>query len=173
MGTAAERAAIGNGPCCDAVVRRAVLTDQGTAHGHLQVAARAGRLRVGRKTIRRDLRALELRGRMGCIYRSAVLQRSSTSADRAPAERVRLDLHEKTEIARLAQGQLAAARAVFLDTSTTVLGLARQFLGRPDLTPAGRRPQPAWVSLRYLVGHIAPQLPGQAQLRRDGGAAAP
>ena len=114
-------------------VRHAFLMERVTAHGRVQVADCAARLRVSRETIRRDLRALELQGLLRCIYGGAVLQRSNASADRPLTERVRLNPHEKAQVARLAAGQVGAACSVFLDASTTVLALARQLVGRTDL----------------------------------------
>ncbi len=114
-------------------VRHAFLMEQVTAHGRVQVADCAARLCVSRETIRRDLRALELQGLLRCIYGGAVLQRSNASADRPLTERVRLNPYEKAQVARLAAGQVGAARSIFLDASTTVLALARQLVGRTDL----------------------------------------
>ena len=115
-------------------VRHGFLMEQVTVHGRVQVAECAARLHVSRETIRRDLRALELQGLLRCIYGGAVLQRSTASADRPLTERVRLNPHEKAQIARLAGAQVGAGQSVFLDASTTVLAVARQLLGRTDIT---------------------------------------
>lgn len=115
-------------------VRHSFLMEQVTSYGRVQVAESAVRLQVSRETIRRDLRALELRGSLRCIYGGAVLQRSNANADRPITERVRLNPLEKTRIAKLAAGQIGVAKSVFLDASTTVLALARQLVGRTDLS---------------------------------------
>lgn len=114
-------------------VRHTFLVEQVTTRGRVQVADCAARLQVSQETVRRDLRALELQGLLRCIYGGAVLQHSSASADRPLSERIRLNPNEKAQVARLAAGQVGAARSIFLDASTTVLALARQLVGRTDL----------------------------------------
>jgi DeoR/GlpR family transcriptional regulator of sugar metabolism len=92
--------------------------------GRLGVGTLACELRVAPMTIRRDLAALERAGVLTRTHGGCVLQ-SPFVAERSFPEKQRRRREQKTAIARAAVRQLRRGDAVYFDTGTTALAVAR------------------------------------------------
>jgi len=88
-------------------------------------------LQVSDETIRRDLKDLEAGGKLRRVHGGAIP--ISPIQDRPITERSRKQAREKATIAKLARDQISDETAIFLDTGTTTLGLARQLTGFANL----------------------------------------
>lgn len=88
-------------------------------------------LQVSDETIRRDLKELESEGLLRRVHGGAVP--ISPIQDQPIDERSRKQSREKTAIAHLARAQISDETAIFLDTGTTTLQLARHLSGFSNL----------------------------------------
>lgn len=148
---------------------RSLLAEQ----GRLAVGELARRLQVTAMTIRRDLSALETAGVLtrthgGCVWQSPFVTESSFAA------KLRLHLPQKAAIARAAARTLKAGQAVYLDTGTTALHVARALPPDMDLRVftnnlrvalelQGRRRIRVFV-YGGMLGGISPDLAGEYAL---------
>jgi DeoR/GlpR family transcriptional regulator of sugar metabolism len=92
--------------------------------GRLTVQELAGRLRVAAMTIRRDLAALEEAGVLTRTHGGCVLH-SPFVAEMSFPSKQRLRQAQKAAIARETVRQLRRGQAIYLDTGTTALQIAR------------------------------------------------
>ncbi len=102
-----------------------------SSENRVSVMDLAQALRVSDETIRRDLKDLEAEGKLRRVHGGAVP--ISPIQDRPITERSQKQAREKATIARLAREQISDETAIFLDTGTTTLGLARQLTGFANL----------------------------------------
>jgi DeoR/GlpR family transcriptional regulator of sugar metabolism len=93
-------------------------------NGRLNVAELASRLRVSAMTIRRDLSALEQAGVLTRTHGGCVLQ-SPFVAEASFPDKQRRRQAQKAAIATAAVRRLRRGEAVYLDTGTTALAVAR------------------------------------------------
>ena len=91
-------------------------------------------------TIRRDLAALEAQGLLVRSHGGATSRMSSTNFQPAYETLLRTHSQEKEAIARRAEHLIAAGDTVFLESSTTVLELARLLFQRNRLTVVTNSP---------------------------------
>ncbi|NWG12617.1 MAG: DeoR/GlpR transcriptional regulator [Acidobacteria bacterium] len=98
--------------------------------GRLTVSRLAEQLRVAEMTIRRDLSTMERAGLLTRTHGGCVLQ-SPFVAEASFSDKQRRRQAEKAAIARGAVGKLRPGDAVYLDTGTTALAVARAL--PPDL----------------------------------------
>lgn len=101
--------------------------------GSVRVSALAANYGVTEETIRRDLEDLERAGLLRRTYGGAVAWRG-TGYESPYDTRREQQLNEKLSIAKKAAELVANGETLFLDASTTTLYLARQLLGKRDLT---------------------------------------
>lgn len=102
-----------------------------SSQNRVSVMDLAQALGVSDETIRRDLKDLEADGKLRRVHGGAVP--ISPIQDRPITERGQKQAREKATIARLARQQISDETAIFLDTGTTTLGLARQLTGFANL----------------------------------------
>jgi len=93
----------------------------------------AGRFRVSGMTIRRDLELLESRGDVIRTHGGAALARRLTF-EFSFREKQNRNNQQKSCIARQAAGHIEDGQVVILDTGTTTLEIARQVMGRRNVT---------------------------------------
>lgn len=98
------------------------------AEGRVRVREIAKRLSVTEETARRDLRHLERNGQLRRMHGGAVLPRSQQ--DQPLLDRSRVNIAQKSRIAMIAEHMVKDGMAIFLDTGTTTLALARRLAGR-------------------------------------------
>lgn len=113
-------------------VRHQHILDSLLADRRVAVADMAGHLGVSMETIRRDLKLLEERGQLRRIHGGAMP--ALPQRDRPLPEREHIGASEKAAIAQLTLAMLEKGSAVFLDTGTTTLALARALGGAAGLT---------------------------------------
>lgn len=113
-----------------AAVRRRQILDGLQAAGVVRVAELAERMNVAEETIRRDLDKLQRDGLLMRTHGGAIAPRRDRR-EVSLAERSATMIAEKQAIARHALGLLAAGDVVALDSSTTVLELARLIPNMP------------------------------------------
>jgi DeoR/GlpR family transcriptional regulator of sugar metabolism len=93
----------------------------------------AGRFRVSGMTIRRDLELLESRGDVIRTHGGAALAKRLTF-EFSFREKQNRNNHQKSRIARQAATHIEDGQVVILDTGTTTLEIARQVMGRRNVT---------------------------------------
>jgi len=93
----------------------------------------ARRFAVSGMTIRRDLELLESRGDVIRTHGGAALAQRLTF-EFSFREKQNRNSRQKLRIARQAAGQIKDGQAVILDTGTTTLEIARQLMGRRNVT---------------------------------------
>jgi DeoR/GlpR family transcriptional regulator of sugar metabolism len=98
-------------------------------HGRARVSDLSERFGVSSVTIRKDLAALELEGRLVRTHGGAVAA-SRAGAERAFDVRERLQRAEKEAIGREAASMVSDGESIALDASTTALALARHLKAR-------------------------------------------
>jgi DeoR/GlpR family transcriptional regulator of sugar metabolism len=120
-------------------------------HGRARVADLSGRFSVSSVTIRKDLAALELQGRLVRTHGGAVAMVRS-GAERGFDIRERLQGPEKDAIGREAADMVVDGESIALDASTTALALARHLKARGG-----------WLHLTVITNglRIASELAGQ------------
>lgn len=96
--------------------------------GRVSVKDLAKRLGISTETARRDLRDLEMQGHLRRVYGGAVTDRKE--ADQPFDERMRVSPRDKARIAQAALPLIEDGMAIFVDTGTTTLALARLLAGR-------------------------------------------
>ncbi len=97
-------------------------------HDHVFVKDIAEQLKVSRETIRRDLKELELAGKLRCTYGGAI--RPQTGDDRPISLRMRANAREKALIAARAARLVRDDTSIFIDAGTTTLAFARHLVDR-------------------------------------------
>lgn len=119
-------------------------------HGRARVSDLAGALDVSAVTIRKDLRVLEIEGRVVRAHGGA-LAPSRSRPERAFEVRERLQRDEKERIGAAAAALVVDGEAIALDASTTALAMARHLKARGG-----------WVHLTVLTNglRIASELAG-------------
>ncbi|MEU3145305.1 MULTISPECIES: DeoR/GlpR family DNA-binding transcription regulator [unclassified Streptomyces] len=103
-------------------------------HGSIRVSALTERFDVSDMTIRRDLEALERRGRLDKVHGGAVTPDHGGTAEPAFTEKRPLQTAAKEAIAAEAARLVAPGSAVGLTAGTTTWTLARHLLDVPDIT---------------------------------------
>ncbi len=98
------------------------------SHDRVLVKDMAERLDVSRETIRRDLKELELEGKLRCTYGGAI--RAQSEGDRPFALRMKVKAREKAVIAQRASALVRDDTTIFVDTGTTTLAFARHLVNR-------------------------------------------
>jgi len=93
----------------------------------------AGQFRVSGMTVRRDLELLESRGDVVRTHGGAALAKRLTFEFSFREKRNRNN-GQKSRIARQAAGYIKDGQVVILDTGTTTLEIARQLMGRKNVT---------------------------------------
>ena len=93
----------------------------------------AGRFGVSGMTVRRDLELLESRGDVIRTHGGAALAKRLTF-EFSFREKQNRNSHQKSCIARQAAGRIEDGQVVILDTGTTTLEIARQLMGRRNVT---------------------------------------
>lgn len=118
-------------------------------HGRARVADLAAQFRVSAVTIRKDLLALEMEGRLIRAHGGA-LSIDTNSPERGFDVRERLQRLEKDRIGKLAASLVVDGESIALDASTTALALARHLKAR------------SWVHLTVITNglRIASELAG-------------
>jgi len=118
-------------------------------HGRARVADLTEQFGVSAVTIRKDLLALEIEGRLIRAHGGA-LSIDTNSPERAFDVRERLQRSEKDRIGQLAAGLVVDGESIALDASTTALALARHLKAR------------SWVHLTVITNglRIASELAG-------------
>ncbi len=107
--------------------RREVILSRIDSEHRVSVMELAEELQVTDETIRRDLKELESEGALRRVYGGAL---PVTRIDDDPiSERGYRHAKEKGIIASLARDQISDQTAIFLDTGTTTLALARRLSG--------------------------------------------
>jgi DeoR/GlpR family transcriptional regulator of sugar metabolism len=101
--------------------------------GRLSVAEIVSQFSISAATARRDLAFLAARGSVQRVHGGAMA--AELAPPEAPILQRRAELAgEKARIGRLAAGLVAAKETVFLGSGSTVLEVARNLRGRPELT---------------------------------------
>lgn len=98
--------------------------------GRVSVSELAAGMQVVEETIRRDLRLLESRGQLRRIHGGAMALRQGQNQDEPLSERDKVNVRKKAKVALLAERLIGDGMAIFLDTGTTTLALARRLAGR-------------------------------------------
>lgn len=112
--------------------RRQAIIGHLRAHGLARIADMARTLDVSDETIRRDVKPLVESGALVKHHGTVSL---SAMWPEAPFERrMRTNKAEKARIARHVAGLIADGDSIMLDTGTTTSLLARELLGKSDLT---------------------------------------
>jgi DeoR family transcriptional regulator, glycerol-3-phosphate regulon repressor len=111
--------------------RREYILDHISESRRITVTDLVQALHVSDETIRRDLNDLESEGHLRRVHGGAVL--IAPIHDQPINEREQQHAKEKGVIARLALEQISDETAIFLDTGTTTLALARQISGFANL----------------------------------------
>jgi DeoR/GlpR family transcriptional regulator of sugar metabolism len=106
--------------------------------GFLAVGEAAGRLGVSAMTIRRDLEALEARGVLTRTHGGAIAIQGRRlevfdAVEPVFEQRRRRQAGAKSRIALAAAALIGPNETVALDVGTSVLALAKELVGRPDL----------------------------------------
>jgi DeoR family glycerol-3-phosphate regulon repressor len=96
--------------------------------GRVAVTELAERMQVSDETIRRDLKELEALGLARRIHGGAITPRRDQ--EEPLLERGKFNMREKARIAQLAGRLVGDGMAIFLDTGTTTLALARRLAAR-------------------------------------------
>jgi len=109
-------------------IRHNEILDLLNAEGRVAVMELAERLQVSDETIRRDLKDLEARGLARRIHGGAITPRHDQ--EEPLLEREKFNMREKGRIAHLASRMVSDGMALFLDTGTTTLALARRLTAR-------------------------------------------
>ncbi len=109
-------------------LRLNVILTELAKNGRVFVKDLAGQLKVSRETIRRDLKQLELDGRLRCAYGGAV--QLSAGGDQPVVLRMRVNAREKARIAVQAAKLVKDDTTIFIDAGTTTLAFARHLLQR-------------------------------------------
>jgi DeoR/GlpR family transcriptional regulator of sugar metabolism len=118
--------------------RHARLLDMLVRNGFLSVAEAAERMAVSRMTIRRDLETLEARGVLTRTHGGAIAihgRRLEVFDAIEPVfeQRRRRQAGAKSRIAAAAAAMIGPGETIALDVGTSVLALAKELVGRPDL----------------------------------------
>ena len=118
--------------------RQARLMEMLTRNGFLSVAEAAERMGVSSMTIRRDLEILEARGVLTRTHGGAVAIQGRRlevfdAVEPVFDQRRRRQAGAKSKIAAAAAGLIGPNETVALDVGTSVLALAKELVGRPDL----------------------------------------
>jgi DeoR family glycerol-3-phosphate regulon repressor len=119
-------------------VRQARLMATLGRHGFVSVAEAAERMGVSSMTIRRDLEALEARGVLVRTHGGAVPVQGKKlevfdEIEPVFEQRKRRQSGAKSRIAAAAAALIGTNEAIALDVGTTVLALAKELVGRPEL----------------------------------------
>ena len=111
--------------------RQATIMRALDAEGVLSVTDLARRLAVSGETIRRDVKALALRGLVERVHGGVVLP----EAEREPTFKKRMERHaeEKRRIARCAAAQIRNGQSLMLDPGSTTAYVARALADHEDL----------------------------------------
>jgi DeoR family transcriptional regulator of aga operon/DeoR family fructose operon transcriptional repressor len=119
-------------------------------HGRARVTDLAAQFGVSGVTIRKDLAALEMQGRLVRTHGGAMAAGRARS-ERAFDVRERLQSEEKEAIGRAAAAMVFDGEAIALDASTTALAMARRIRSRSD-----------WLNLTVITNglRIAEELAG-------------
>jgi len=115
------------------IARHRGIVDLLTAEGEQSVESLARAFSVSGMTIRRDLSVLEESGKLTRTWGGATVARPAAilSSFREKENRA---LRQKRAIGRAASRLVGAGNAVFLDTGTTTLQIARELRSSTDLT---------------------------------------
>jgi DeoR/GlpR family transcriptional regulator of sugar metabolism len=118
--------------------RQARLMEMLTRNGFLSVAESAERMAVSSMTIRRDLEILEARGVLTRTHGGAVAIQGRRlevfdAVEPVFDQRRRRQAGAKSKIAIAAAGLIGPNETIALDVGTSVLALAKELVGRPDL----------------------------------------
>lgn len=113
--------------------RQARLLEQLGRRTYVEVQDLCNVLGVSEATVRRDLTDLEARGLLKRTHGGA-LSVQQVARDHSNADRQVLRSEEKTRIAAAAADLIVAGDAVFIDSGTTTLQVARQLCQRSSLT---------------------------------------
>lgn len=99
----------------------------------LGVTQLSERLGVSEATVRRDLADLEQKGFLRRTHGGAVVAEKA-SPEPPVMQRVKEQLDAKTRIGRAAASMIEAGETVFIGSGTTTLEVARNLVGRQDIT---------------------------------------
>ncbi len=159
MTDAAPLGSVERGP----VARREHVRRRVLAEGFARVEDLAREFDVSLMTMHRDLDALELEGWLTKI-RGGATANPSALVEAGVRERIAAMRSEKDAIAELAAGMLTHGQTIFLDDSTTALGLVPYLVAHPPMTVAtnflpavaalGDSPD---LELHLLGGHYHPR----------------
>jgi DeoR family transcriptional regulator, glycerol-3-phosphate regulon repressor len=105
-----------------------VITDELAKHDRVVVKDLAERFQVSRETIRRDLKGLELDGKLRCTYGGAV--RAQSEGDRPFSLRLKAYAREKAKVGERAAKLVRDDTSIFVDAGTTTLAFARHLVNR-------------------------------------------
>ncbi|MBY5760229.1 DeoR/GlpR transcriptional regulator [Rhizobium leguminosarum] len=108
-------------------IRKEVILERLDRDQRVSVLELSAEFGVSGETIRRDLKDLEAEGAVRRIHGGAVP--AGRTADTPITERITFNALEKDEVAVLARELISDDCAIFLDTGTTTLSLARRLLG--------------------------------------------
>ncbi len=139
------------------VERQQAILDMMEATGTVSIADAATRLGVSQMTIRRDMQALEERGKLIIVTGGAKGIERITSELSQPEKRV-LHYAEKSAIAAKAVSLLTPGMAVFVDAGTTGLAIAEKLALDPDLCASILVISNDFTVCAYLMAHSACRL---------------
>lgn len=108
-------------------LRKEVILERLERDQRVSVVALSEEFGVSGETIRRDLKELEAEGAVRRVHGGAIPV--GKTSDTPITERIKANANEKDEIATLARQLISDDCAIFLDTGTTTLALARRLSG--------------------------------------------
>jgi DeoR family transcriptional regulator of aga operon len=102
-------------------------------NGKVRVEELSAQFKVSSVTIRNDLNYLERKGLIDRVYGGA-LARVAVAYDSALTEKAKLHIDEKRRIGAKAAEMIFDGDSIILDSGTTTLEVAKDIMGRTDLT---------------------------------------